>query len=174
MKTEKLIITGPSGAGKDYLLKQMLEFGLAFSPKVTTRPMRPEEQQGREYNFVTNEKFAEMLTADEVKTIQSFNIGDKVWHYAITRESFLEGQLFIMTPTEVSMLSPDERKGCFVVYLCIDEQVRLSRVDKRNDKNDSIARRFSADKKDFEGFSDYDMKVTDPELDPAVIYDLMQ
>jgi guanylate kinase len=172
-KREKLIICGPSGSGKDHLQRQMIDLGLRFAPKVTTRPMRSGEQQGREYDFVTDEAFVAMLAADEVKTMQSFSVGDQVWHYAITWSNFRDNQLFIMTPTEIAMLTPEERKGCFVVYLCIDEQVRFSRVNRRNDQNDSIARRFMADKKDFDGFPDYDMKVTDPELDPQVVYDLM-
>jgi len=174
MKKEKLIICGPSGSGKDYLQRAMAEMGVSFAPKVTTRPMRQGEQQGREYDFVTDEAFAAMLAAGEVKTMQSFSIGDKVWHYAITWKNFRDNQLFIMTPAEISQLTPDERKWCFVVYLSIDEQVRLARVTKREDQNDSVARRFLADRADFDGFSDYDMKVTDPELDPEIIYDLMQ
>ena len=78
-----------------------------------------------------------------------------------------------MTPFEISQLSETERKKCFIVYLCIDEQIRIERVQRRKDMNDSISRRFLADRKDFEDFSDYDMKVTDHEFDVDVIYDLM-
>jgi len=172
-KREKLIICGPSGAGKDHLQGQMVRMGLRFQPKVTTRPMRAGEQNGREYEFVTEEAYDIMLGSGSVRTHQSFEVGGRRWYYAITRSNFESNQVFIMTPGEIAQLTEEERKACFVVYLAIDEQVRLGRVDKRNDQNDSIARRFLADRKDFEGFADYDMKVTDPELDPSLVYDLM-
>ncbi len=172
-KNEKIIICGPSGSGKDFLQRKMVDFGLRFAPKVTTRPMRADEEHGRDYFFVCDDEFSSMLSSGAIKTHQSFNLGGKTWYYAITEQNFRENQVFIMTPHEISQLTEEERKPCFVVYLSIDEYIRLSRVNKRNDKNDSIARRFLADRKDFEGFSDYDMKVTDPELDPWVVYELM-
>lgn len=172
-KREKLIICGPSGSGKDYLQRQMVGMGLRFAPKVTTRPMRHGEEQGRDYEFVTDEEFGRMLESGAVRTHQSFEVAGRRWWYAITRANFEANQVFIMTPAEISQLTEDERKACFVVYLGIDDGVRMSRVNRRNDHSDSLARRFEADRADFAGFADYDMKVTDPELDPALIYDLM-
>ena len=40
-------------------------------------------------------------------------------------------------------------------------------------KNDSIRRRLDADDVDFEYFTDYDLKITDPEFDADGVYDLM-
>lgn len=173
MKSEKIIICGPSGSGKDYLQRQMVARGLKFSPKLTTRPPRSGESDGRDYMFVEDAEFGEMERDGKIKTCQSFSVNESTWHYAITRQGFDEGQVFIMTPAEIGQLTPEERKGCFVVYLAIDEQTRLSRVLGRQDRNDSVTRRFLADRSDFERFADYDMKVTDPEFDPDLIYDLM-
>lgn len=172
-KTEKMIICGPSGSGKDFLQRQVVAMGLRHSPKVTTRPMREGERDGFDYRFVTDEQFAGLVERGEVKTKQTFSVDGREWHYAITRPSFEEGQVFIMTPGEIAQLTPDERKAAFVVYLAIDEGVRMSRVSRRQDHNDSVARRFLADRADFEGFEDYDMKVTDPEFDPELVMGLM-
>jgi guanylate kinase len=149
-------------------------FGLRFGPKVTTRPMRANERDGIDYSFATDEDFSRMVSSGEIKTGQSFEVNGSTWHYAITEKNFRENQVFIMTPHEISLLGPEERKECFVVFLSIDEQTRLSRVTKRFDQNDSVARRFVADIADFEGFADYDMKVTDPEFDAEVVYHLMR
>jgi guanylate kinase len=60
-----LVVTGTSGAGKGtlekMLLERMPEVELAVS--ATTREQRPGEQNGREYWFITPEKF-ERLVAD--------------------------------------------------------------------------------------------------------------
>lgn len=173
MKSEKCIICGASGSGKDYLLRQLIKLGLKYSPKITTRPMRKMEKDGVDYNFMTNETFKNLLNENNIKTYQHFTVQDSDWYYAISEENFNENQLFIMTPHEISMISPEDRKKCFVVYLDIDETVRKNRIIKRNDNNDSITRRLEADKADFKDFSDYDLKITDPEFDSEMIYDLM-
>ena len=59
------VISAPSGAGKTSLVKALRERlpELRVSTSHTTRPPRPNEQDGREYYFVTNEEF-DRLVAD--------------------------------------------------------------------------------------------------------------
>ena len=58
-----LILSGPSGAGKDALLNRMKELGVPFHYVVTstTRPARTGEKNGVEYTFVSESGFQEML-----------------------------------------------------------------------------------------------------------------
>lgn len=63
-----VIVSSPSGAGKTTLTKRLLaEFSnqLEFSISYTTRPMRPGEVDGRDYHFVTLDKFEEMVRNHE-------------------------------------------------------------------------------------------------------------
>lgn len=172
-KSEKIIITGPSGSGKDFLRKELLKFGLKYSPKFTTRPQREFERKGQDYDFIDFNLYQDLYTNGKIKTSQSFIINGVNWYYGITKENWDNNQLFIMTPFEIGQLSSEELKGCFVVYLKIDEQVRYDRILERHDNNDSISRRIQADAKDFENFDKYDLCITDPEFDADWIYDLM-
>jgi len=54
-----IIVSGPSGAGKGTLIRRMQsEFPfLRTAISATTRPMRPGEQSGREYHFLTEDEF---------------------------------------------------------------------------------------------------------------------
>src|SRR5215510_4753271 len=63
-----IVISGPSGAGKDTVMQRMQERGLPFRFVVTatTRPKRDNEVQGRDYLFVSKEEFAHMIDADEL------------------------------------------------------------------------------------------------------------
>lgn len=63
-----IVISGPSGVGKDTVLQRMKERGLPFHFVVTatTRPKRPNEVHGRDYIFVSKEEFAGMIEADEL------------------------------------------------------------------------------------------------------------
>ncbi len=62
------IISGPSGSGKDTLMKKVFEKNpdLAFSISSITRDMRPGEVEGEKYNFVSRERFEQMIANDEL------------------------------------------------------------------------------------------------------------
>jgi len=61
-----LILSGPSGAGKDAVLRRMkeLDFPLKYITTLTTRPRRPAEKDKVDYHFVTVKKFREMLASN--------------------------------------------------------------------------------------------------------------
>jgi len=63
-----IVISGPSGAGKDTVMQRMQERGLPFHFVVTatTRPKRPSEVHGRDYWFISIEEFARMIDEDEL------------------------------------------------------------------------------------------------------------
>jgi guanylate kinase len=62
-----VVVTGTSGAGKGTLERRLLdrmpELELAVS--ATTREQRPGEQDGREYWFITEQKFERLVEDDE-------------------------------------------------------------------------------------------------------------
>jgi guanylate kinase len=62
------VLSGPSGVGKDVALNLMRAqgFSLHFVVTTTSRPPRPGEVEGRDYNFVSNFRFQEMITNDEL------------------------------------------------------------------------------------------------------------
>ena len=63
-----IVISGPSGAGKDSALQRMKERGLPFHFVVTatTRARRSGEVEGKDYFFLTHDQFAEMIEHNEL------------------------------------------------------------------------------------------------------------
>ncbi|MDD5626379.1 MAG: guanylate kinase, partial [Patescibacteria group bacterium] len=63
-----IIISGPSGAGKDSIIEGLKKENLDFFEVVTTttRPMRQGESEGHPYHFVSKEKFEQMIKNDEL------------------------------------------------------------------------------------------------------------
>ncbi|NOZ29057.1 MAG: guanylate kinase [Chloroflexi bacterium] len=63
-----VVVSGPSGVGKDATLKRMKERGYPFYFVVTatTRPRRPGEVDGVDYHFVSMAEFASMIERDEL------------------------------------------------------------------------------------------------------------
>jgi guanylate kinase len=171
MINKKIIISGPSGSGKDFLVREFLKKGLKYLPKFTTRPKRLNETNGLEYNFISKEEFDNLINSDKIKLYQVINILDDIWYYGITTECFLNSELFIMTPDEINQLSSEDINNCYIIYLDIDVKVRERRILKRNDNNDSIKRRIESDRKDFENFSKFNLRITNPEFNIDIIYE---
>jgi guanylate kinase len=63
-----LIISGPSGVGKDSVLRALKERDLPLYHVITanTREPRPDEKEGVDYYFVSRERFKEMIGNDEL------------------------------------------------------------------------------------------------------------
>lgn len=58
-----IVISAPSGSGKSTLVKRLIATlpGLVFSVSYTTRPPRQGEKNGRDYFFVSRERFLRMV-----------------------------------------------------------------------------------------------------------------
>lgn len=63
-----LVLSGPSGAGKDSVLTRMKELDLPLEiiVTVTTRPRRPGERDNIDYHFLSEEDFQKMLQKKEL------------------------------------------------------------------------------------------------------------
>lgn len=63
-----LIVSSPSGAGKTTLTRRLLaeDEDVELSISATTREARPGEENGRDYYFVSHERFQEMIENDEL------------------------------------------------------------------------------------------------------------
>ena len=61
------VLSSPSGAGKSTIARMLLagDDGVALSVSATTRPIRPGEVDGRDYHFVSDAQFDEMVAKGE-------------------------------------------------------------------------------------------------------------
>jgi dephospho-CoA kinase len=78
-----------------------------------------------------------------------------------------------MTPNGVSALTKGDRKSSVVIYIDIDEDTRRQRMSIRRD-SDQTERRLKADFLDFENFTDFDLRITDPSFTIETFYSLLK
>lgn len=157
---KKIILVGHGASGKDFLRKKFQERNFKFAITHTTRPPRVGEVDGVDCNFVSEEEFKRLIELDQFLEYVQFN----GWYYGTTLDTFNECDVFIMTPSGVSKLSKENRDRCFIIFIDIAEEIRLSRLDSRVMPGDTALRRLAADRLDFCDFRDFDMRVTNPDF----------
>ena len=85
-----VVVSGFSGAGKGTVMKALLEKydNYALSVSATTRSPRPGEENGREYFFLTESQFEDMIRNDEL--IEHARYVD---HYYGTPRKYVEDKM---------------------------------------------------------------------------------
>lgn len=151
-------IMGKSSSGKDTIYKRLLN-EQDFTPIVlyTTRPMRENEEDGREYHFVDRSKFEEMQAAGEVIERRIYNTIHGEWIYFTSKNSIsLESKSCIGIGTLESYMGIQRYFGNYLVpiYIEVDDGIRLMRAVQREQqeaepKYAELCRRFLADSEDF-------------------------
>lgn len=84
------VVTGPSGAGKTTLIKRLMEKNseLNFSVSFTTRPPRKNELDGKDYWFVDEKTFFQMIQSNDL-----LEYAEVHGYYYGTSKEYVENQL---------------------------------------------------------------------------------
>lgn len=154
----RIILCGKAASGKDHLRKILEGRGFNYGVSYTTRTPREGEIDGKDYFFLEENEFQDLIESNFFYEYVSFN----GWNYGTSREQWFEtDDIFIMTPSGISKLHAADRKSSFIIYIDIPTEVRRKRLEQRKDNADSIDRRLQADEDDFKGFTDFDIKIND-------------
>lgn len=163
----RVILCGPGASGKDHLKRKFEEKGFVNSVSCTTRPPREGETHGLHYYFLSDAEFDEKVENGEFLEYQDFptklNGEDVVVRYGTLNEHFEKSTIFIMTPSGIADLNEEQRRSSMIMFLDVPEDVRRERLSERVN-GDDVETRLENDRKDFENFTDYDMRVTNPDF----------
>ena len=170
-----IVISGPSGAGKDTVMQRMKERGLPFHFVVTatTRQKRANEVHGRDYWFVSKEEFARMINEDELIE-HAIVYGDyKGIPKQQVREALESGMDVIMRidvqgAETVRKMAPD----ALMIFLTTENEEELvHRLETRKTETvDSLAIRIATARKELKRVDAFDYVVVnyDFQLDETV------
>ena len=148
-------IVGKSASGKDRLVRALSErLGWKVVCSYAERPMREGETDGVEHRFVSKEEMDKLFDADNV--IAKTQIGE--YRYCATTDCIdADTKLYIVDPAGVEYLSERQEKlgiCIYVVYIDVDEEVRLERALGRGDNIEVLKKRFEAESEMFDAFRD--------------------
>lgn len=151
----KIAIVGPGASGKDYLRQKLQSRGFVFGVSCTTRAPRSGEIHGKDYYYLTEAEFQAGIDNGLFVEWQEFNN----WKYGLMKPEFERCDIMILNAEAVKLLEPEYRERLFVFYIDIDRDIRLKRLQNRDDI-DSPERRIIEDDKQFINFFDFDCRIT--------------
>lgn len=170
-----IVISGPSGVGKDAVIDKMKARGLPFHFVVTatTRPPRPEEEHGVDYFFLSNDEFAGMIDNDELLEYAIVYNDYKGIPKSQVREALASGKNVVM---RVDVQGAETVQGleedALLIFLTTEtEEELVNRLKKRHTETDeSLNLRIATARKEFEKIKNFDYVVPNKEnqLDETV------
>ena len=152
----KIILVGPGCSGKDTAKKTLVEKGYKPSISYTSRPSREVEVNGKDYFFISKEQFQDKIANGDFLEYAMY----KEWYYGTPKSEIESKEVFILTPDGIAQLSKEQRQQATVIYINPHPGALLRRLIERNDKNDTVYRRFTADQEMFANFTDYDLETS--------------
>ena len=167
------IVSAPSGAGKTTLCERLVEQTprLRMSRSYTSRPARPGETNGVDYNFVTRGQFEAMIAAgDFLEWADVF--GNLYGTCQSDTDRLLEesSDVLLVIDVQGARQVRAKRPGATSIFVMPPSfPVREQRLRGRSkDSEEAIQRRLQVARDEVASFTEYDFIVVNDELDGAV------
>lgn len=165
------ILSSPSGAGKTTISHKILgaDDEIKLSVSVTTRPMRPGEEDGVHYYFVDDAKFDQMIEEDdfyEWAPVFGHRYGTPK---GIIRNTLKDGQDFMFDidwqgTQQLYQKDQQDVVSVFILPPSIDE-LRRRLISRAQDHDDVIDNRMERAKGEISHWAEYDYVVVNDDLD---------
>jgi guanylate kinase len=170
-----VVISGPSGVGKDSVLQCMKQRQLPFHFVVTatTRPARSGETHGVDYFFVSSDEFAEMIEKDELLEYAIVYKDFKGIPKRQVREALASGKDVIMRidvqgAAKVRELYPE----ALLIFLTTqsEEELEARLRERKTENRDDLKLRIATARQEMKRISEFDYVVVNPDdhLEDAV------
>lgn len=168
-----IVLTGPSGVGKGTLMQALLQRHpeLYYSVSVTTRSPRPGEISGKNYYFISRDKFEQLVAQGEFLEWAEF-AGN---YYGTPREAVLDhirsGKLVVL---EIELEGARQIRASFPSALSIfilppsfpelENRIR----GRAQDSEEAIARRLHRAQEEIKAADEFDLQIVNDDFETAL------
>ena len=155
-------ILGKSCSGKDTIfniIKENKDLDLKTVVGYSTRPMRENEEDGREYFFVDRDRLEELQNDGKVIEVRHYNTVHGVWSYFTVDDGQIDlanaDYLYIGTLESYEQMRDYYGEDVVVpIFVEVEQGERLKRavlreMEQSEPKYEELCRRFLADEEDF-------------------------
>ena len=167
-----IVISGPSGSGKSTLIKKLIEKHeeLEFSVSHTTRPKRKGETEGKDYFFVSKEKFSEMIKNDEF--VEWAEVHQNLYGTSFNKiDEMSKGNRILLLDVDVQGARNIKDKFPDALFIFIVpptyEELRERLIKREHRVDENIKKRLQIAKQELENYRIYDYVVINDSVEDA-------
>ncbi len=167
------VVSGPSGSGKTTLTRRVIKMveNLRFSVSFTTRLPRPDEADGIDYRFISENEFDEMVKSKrfaEWAIVHGYHYGTPIEELERMRSSGVDLLLDIDTQGAKSIRNL-YGSGVYIFVTTSSLEVLKERLIKRHgEEMVEIARRIEDSRNEIDEINSYDYVIINDSVDEAV------
>jgi guanylate kinase len=169
------VLSGPSGAGKDTVLHLVLEalkeraHPHGFVVTLNTRARRPEETEGKDYRFVSKERFAEMIEQNGLLEWAAVYDDYKGVPKQEVEDTLASGQdVFLRLDVQGAATIRRLRSGAVSIFITVESREELVRrlQERKTEAPDALQLRIAMSNKEMERMGEFDYVVVNPREHP--------
>ncbi len=166
-----VVLTGPSGAGKDSVLDELKKLPgrpYDFAVTATTRPARPDERDGVHYHFVSREEFQRMIAAGELLEHAVVYGQDKGLPKAQVRQMLEAGRDVLMrTDVQGARYIKSIVPGAVTIFIAPPSDAELERRlrSRGGDSDEQVALRLQTAREEIARAGEFDYTLVNDDLE---------
>lgn len=164
-----IVISGPSGVGKDSIVQRMIERGFPFHFVVTatTREKRENEIHGSDYWFVSKDEFARMIEQNELIEYAIVYGDYKGIPKAQVREALESGKDVIMRlDVQGAETVRKLAREALLIFITCESEGELERRlrERKTETADSLSLRIATARKEFQRLEAFDYVIVNQDF----------
>ena len=141
-----IVLAGASASGKTEVAKMLAaKYGIVKAITTTTRDLRVGEINGRDYFFVSKERFLEMIEEDRFVEHTTYN-GN---YYGSTKDQIAMNKCVVVDPAGLKAYIALNNPNIITFFLDSKEATRRQRMHLRGDDEEKIKNRLIHDREAF-------------------------
>jgi len=168
-----IVVTGPSGAGKGTLIREVLKRvpGVGATVSATTRDRRPGEEDGREYHFLRLDEFLDRIERGDLLEHVTYVSGRR---YGTLRSELdrirAQGKVPLLElETEGALRVKGEVPGAVTIFISASvEELERRLRERATESTGEIGERIALARHQLEQADEFDHVVENDDLDRAL------
>ncbi len=173
-KGDLIVISGPSGSGKDSICNEILKNreNIQESISMTTRERRDYEVDGKDYYFVTKEEFEEHIKNDD---LLEYAIVHEKDYYGTPKSNIFKildsgEDVILIIDIQGALQIKEKYKDAIFIFILPPSMKELKKrlIKRGSETKESLLRRFKSMYKEINTISKYNYVVVNDDLNEAV------
>ena len=171
---ELIIISGTTCAGKDTVVKKLLDINknICKSTSYTSRPIRPGEIEGKNYYFVTKEEFENKIKNDEFLEYAKVQYGD---YYGTPKKEVIdllnEGKdVILVIDVQGAGIIKEKFPDTLLIFILAPsmKEIKKRLINRKTETKEQIINRFKLAYQEINEVNKYNYVVVNDDIDECV------